>query len=76
VGSLCITSAIAQSQQSSPAQTAPAAQAPHALTYATRFLVRADGTATQLSTVRYKILTPGAIQPLSQQRKRSQSTPG
>ena len=44
------------------------AQAPFAMTYSGRIVVRADRTATEVSTKRFKILAPGAIQPLSQQR--------
>ena len=68
IGALCPTSALAQAQLPGPAPVTPGPQAPYALTYASRFTVRADKTATQISTVRYKILAPGAIQPLSQQR--------
>jgi hypothetical protein len=68
IGALCPTSALAQAQPPGPVPVTPGPQAPYTLTYATRFTVRADKTATQISTVRYKILAPGAIQPLSQQR--------
>jgi Domain of Unknown Function with PDB structure (DUF3857)/Transglutaminase-like superfamily len=56
--------ALAQAPQPGPAM----AQAPFAMTYSGRIVVRADRTATEVSTKRFKILAPGAIQPLSQQR--------
>jgi hypothetical protein len=59
--------AAAQSGQPN-AQTKPAAQAPFSIAYTASFVVRSDRTATQLATVRYRILTPGAVQPVSQQR--------
>ena len=67
VAGLGTAPALAQASLPAPAQPAMA-QAPFAMTYSGRIVVRADRTATEVSTKRFKILAPGAIQPLSQQR--------
>ena len=45
-----------------------AAQAPFSVAYVTHLTVRQDRTATEISTKRIKILTPSAVQTLSQQQ--------
>jgi transglutaminase-like putative cysteine protease len=54
-------------QQAGPAQAPQTAPAPYAVEYDARLVVRADRTATETSTKRIKILTPGAIASVSQQ---------
>ena len=44
------------------------AQPPYAVDYKGELTIRNDRTGTEISTKRIKILTPGAIQPLSQQQ--------
>src|SRR5262249_39674659 len=62
------TLAIAQPQQSGPALTSQNSQAPYVAQYEGRITVRADGTATDLSTQRLKIQKRSAIQTVSQQQ--------
>jgi hypothetical protein len=65
-GPLGIRLAMAQAQQN--VLTLAVAQAPYAVQYDGRVTVRADRTATDTFTQRIKILTPGAIASVSQQR--------
>ena len=62
--------ALAQSEQGAPTQAAQSVLAPYALKYEGRVTIRADRTATDVFTQRFKILTPSAIAAVSQQQIR------
>src|SRR2546425_996548 len=66
VGPLGTTLAIAQPRQNGP--TSQNARAPYAAQYEGRITVRANHTATEVFTKRFKILTPSAIQLVGQQQ--------